>query len=188
MASKSVPSAVLQPGGRLNDELVFDGGSLAFNGAGELIAQGRMFAEIFMMVDTEANATIPARAAGRTKKTSATHWCSGLRDYLHKCRFKSAVLGLQAAGIDSALVAYLPRRGAGTRKCARRFAAVSIFIGGQPGRRAGCWRRIFGIQLRSDSHSIRLRNAEAGTCNRHLRGGRRTPPRKIFRRVCGASS
>jgi NAD+ synthase (glutamine-hydrolysing) len=88
-----------------NDELVFDGGSLAFNGAGETIARAKMFAEDFVIVDTEAKGSVPD-----------VHWSEeeyvynalvlGLRDYLHKCGFKSAVLGL-SGGIDSALVAVL---------------------------------------------------------------------------------
>jgi NAD+ synthase (glutamine-hydrolysing) len=88
-----------------NDELVFDGGSLAFNGAGELIAQGAMFAEDFVMVDTEAKAGI-ARARRPDEENIHDALVLGLRDYLHKCGFKSAVLGL-SGGIDSALVACL---------------------------------------------------------------------------------
>jgi NAD+ synthetase len=88
-----------------NDELVFDGGSLAFNGAGELIAQGRMFAEDFVMVDTEAKAGT-ARARRSDEENIHDALVLGLRDYLHKCGFKSAVLGL-SGGIDSALVACL---------------------------------------------------------------------------------
>ena len=92
-----------QTGG--NDELVFDGGSLAFNDAGELIAQGAMFAEDFVMVDTEAKAGI-ARARRADEENIHDALVLGLRDYLHKCGFKSAVLGL-SGGIDSALVACL---------------------------------------------------------------------------------
>jgi len=105
MASKSGRPVLFcnQVGG--NDELVFDGGSLAFNGAGELIAQGRMFAEDFVMVDTEAKAGV-ARARRTDEENIHDALVLGLRDYLHKCGFKSAVLGL-SGGIDSALVACL---------------------------------------------------------------------------------
>jgi NAD+ synthetase len=92
-----------QAGG--NDELVFDGGSLAFNGAGGLIAQGAMFAEDFVMVDTEAKKGVP-RARRSDEENVHDALVLGLRDYLHKCGFKSAVLGL-SGGIDSALVACL---------------------------------------------------------------------------------
>ena len=105
MASKSGCPVLFcnQVGG--NDELVFDGGSLAFNGAGELIAQGRMFDEDFVMVDTEAKAAVTC--ARRTDEENIHDaLVLGLRDYLHKCGFKSTVLGL-SGGIDSALVACL---------------------------------------------------------------------------------
>jgi NAD+ synthase (glutamine-hydrolysing) len=88
-----------------NDELVFDGGSLAFNAAGELIAWGQMFAEDFFVVDTESKKTV-ARPKPPTEENVYKALVLGLRDYLHKCGFKSAVLGL-SGGIDSALVAAL---------------------------------------------------------------------------------
>jgi NAD+ synthase (glutamine-hydrolysing) len=88
-----------------NDELVFDGGSLVFNGAGELIAQGKAFEEDFVVVDTE---TSPAISAAQPTEEECVYRALvlGLRDYFHKCGFRSAVLGL-SGGIDSALVACL---------------------------------------------------------------------------------
>jgi NAD+ synthase (glutamine-hydrolysing) len=88
-----------------NDELVFDGGSLAFNAAGELIAQAAMFAEDFVLVDTEAKTPVTRRPRAEVELVHEA-LVLGLRDYLHKCGFKSAVLGL-SGGIDSALVASL---------------------------------------------------------------------------------
>src|SRR5581483_9762943 len=88
-----------------NDELVFDGGSLAFNAAGDLIARGEMFAEDFVVVDTDSTAAV-ARIHGPAEEYVYQALVLGLRDYLHKCGFKSAVLGL-SGGIDSALVACL---------------------------------------------------------------------------------
>ncbi len=86
-----------------NDELIFDGASLAFNGRGELLAEGRMFAEDFLVVDLETAASRPPE----TQADEAMVYQAlvlGTRDYLHKCGFKSAVLGL-SGGIDSALTA-----------------------------------------------------------------------------------
>ncbi len=105
MAAKSARPVLFcnQTGG--NDELVFDGGSLAFNGAGELIAQGRAFAEDFIVVDTESTPPVPH--VRQVDEENVYHaLVLGLRDYLYKCGFKSAVLGL-SGGIDSALVACL---------------------------------------------------------------------------------
>ncbi|HEY3857162.1 MAG TPA: NAD+ synthase [Verrucomicrobiae bacterium] len=88
-----------------NDELVFDGNSLVFNGAGELIAKGKSFAEDFILVDTESAPAIHPVAAPDEEYVYRA-LVLGLRDYFHKCGFKSAVLGL-SGGIDSAVVACL---------------------------------------------------------------------------------
>ncbi len=88
-----------------NDELVFDGESLVFNRAGELIAKGKSFEEDFITVDTETAPPIhPAPVPDEENVYKAL--VLGLRDYFHKCGFKSAVLGL-SGGIDSAVVACL---------------------------------------------------------------------------------
>lgn len=88
-----------------NDELVFDGASLAFNAARELTAMGDLFAEDFVVVNTDnAQAIHPKEWADEEAVYKAL--VLGLRDYLHKCGFKSAVLGL-SGGIDSALTAVL---------------------------------------------------------------------------------
>jgi NAD+ synthetase len=97
-----------------NDELVFDGASLVFNASGDLIAQGKLFGEDFIVVDLGRD-TLPRVQADR-QVGPTTLPCEeeliykalvlGLRDYLHKCGFKSAVLGL-SGGIDSAVTAVL---------------------------------------------------------------------------------
>lgn len=88
-----------------NDELVFDGTSLVFNGAGELIAKAKSFAEDFLIVDTDSSTAITHPAISDEEMIHDA-LVLGLRDYFQKCGFKSAVLGL-SGGIDSALVAYL---------------------------------------------------------------------------------
>ncbi|HEX4120084.1 MAG TPA: NAD+ synthase, partial [Verrucomicrobiae bacterium] len=88
-----------------NDELVFDGESLVFNAAGELIAKGKSFAEDFIVVDTETAPPIHPEAV-TDEEMAYKALVLGLRDYFHKCGFRSAVLGL-SGGIDSAVVACL---------------------------------------------------------------------------------
>jgi NAD+ synthetase len=88
-----------------NDELVFDGASLAFNPRGELIAQGRMFEEDFVLVDLDNPRPIQFVERAEEEKIYKA-LALGLRDYFHKCGFKSAVLGL-SGGIDSALTAVI---------------------------------------------------------------------------------
>jgi NAD+ synthetase len=86
-----------------NDQLVFDGNSVAFNRAGELIAQLPAFQTAEAIVDTESTEAI-APAPRETMADLHDALSLGVRDYLAKCNFKSVVLGL-SGGIDSAVVA-----------------------------------------------------------------------------------
>ena len=92
---------VNQVGG--NDSLVFDGTSLAINSQGEIIGQGKSFEEDLLVIDTaamqpEIHSTVPGLDAGAYNALVL-----GTRDYLRKCSFSKAVIGL-SGGIDSALV------------------------------------------------------------------------------------
>jgi NAD+ synthetase len=88
-----------------NDELVFDGASLAFNAQGELVAQGKMFEEDFIVVDLANPKPVAHRESADEEKVYKA-LVLGLRDYMGKCGFKSALLGL-SGGIDSALTAVI---------------------------------------------------------------------------------
>ena len=102
-----------------NDELVFDGNSFVFNAKGGLLAQGKSFEEDLLVVDMDSTSYLPvprslsphrslrrsAGGEGGSPLNSLFHALRlGLRDYVHKCGFKSVVLGL-SGGIDSALTA-----------------------------------------------------------------------------------
>ena len=94
-----------------NDQLVFDGNSFAVNRRGELIAQLPGFQEANVVVDMESSTAV----APEQRETSADLLDAlslGVRDYMHKCGFKSAVLGL-SGGIDSAVVAAVAVRALG---------------------------------------------------------------------------
>jgi NAD+ synthase (glutamine-hydrolysing) len=86
-----------------NDQLVFDGNSIAVNAAGELIAQLPGFQSAEEIVDTETSQAVQPADPGDMADLFAA-LSLGLRDYLTTCGFKSAVLGL-SGGIDSAVVA-----------------------------------------------------------------------------------
>jgi NAD+ synthetase len=88
-----------------NDELVFDGTSFVFDGTGQLAAEGAMFCEDFLLVDTARLGLVGPPAMEDEEKVYRA-LVLGLRDYLHKCGFTSAVLGL-SGGIDSAVTAVL---------------------------------------------------------------------------------
>jgi NAD+ synthase (glutamine-hydrolysing) len=86
-----------------NDQLVFDGNSIAVNAAGELITQLPGFQDAEEIVETETMQPVPPPAIDDMSDLFQA-LSLGLRDYLTKCNFKSAVLGL-SGGIDSAVVA-----------------------------------------------------------------------------------
>jgi len=91
-----------------NDSLIFDGDSFAMNARGEVLAQAGEFVEDLVVVDTEhpkhaEPVSVPPQGDQENERT----WKAlvlGTRDYLHKCGFRHALLGL-SGGIDSALVA-----------------------------------------------------------------------------------
>jgi NAD+ synthase (glutamine-hydrolysing) len=93
-----------------NDDLIFDGTSVALNAHGEPVGLGKSFAEEVLVVDLrpesriqncESSIDFPAR-----EQLIFSALSLGIRDYVHKCGFKSVILGL-SGGIDSALVAVL---------------------------------------------------------------------------------
>jgi NAD+ synthase/NAD+ synthase (glutamine-hydrolysing) len=92
---------VNQVGG--NDSLVFDGTSMAFNSRGETTAQAASFAEDLLIVDTECDKGISLPPENEDAAVYDA-LVLGTRDYVRKCGFKKAIVGL-SGGIDSALVA-----------------------------------------------------------------------------------
>jgi NAD+ synthase (glutamine-hydrolysing) len=87
-----------------NDQLVFDGNSLAFDAKGRCIAQLPAFQECVQVVDM-AGGPIEAALMSEPEELHAA-LVLGLRDYAMKCGFKSVVLGL-SGGIDSAVTAVI---------------------------------------------------------------------------------
>jgi NAD+ synthase (glutamine-hydrolysing) len=89
-----------------NDQLVFDGSSMAFNGRGELCARAKSFAQDLVLFDTaDGAAEIRPAPASETEEVYQA-LCLGIRDYVRKCGFQKVVVGL-SGGIDSSLVATL---------------------------------------------------------------------------------
>jgi len=89
-----------------NDELVFDGHSVVLNRRGEPLARGKGFAEDVFVVDLNAGPA-PAEIEWPVREQQIFSALSlGIRDYVQKCGFKSALIGL-SGGVDSALVAVL---------------------------------------------------------------------------------
>lgn len=95
---------VNQIGGQ--DSLLFDGQSLIIGPDGKLLARAAAFREDMLLFDTAAflNQTPLTPAADDPAAMVFDALVMGSRDYLKKCGFRSAVLGL-SGGIDSALTA-----------------------------------------------------------------------------------
>ncbi len=86
-----------------NDSLIFDGSSLALNAHGELIAQAASFTEDLVLVDPFDAPVVPEPEDDDTEAAYRA-LVLGTRDYVRKCGFRKALVGL-SGGIDSALVA-----------------------------------------------------------------------------------
>ena len=87
-----------------NDQLIFDGSSMAFDGAGNLRVRAACFEEDLAIFDTksaeESLRALPDSEAAEVYQALLL----GTRDYVTKCGFKKVLVGL-SGGIDSSLVA-----------------------------------------------------------------------------------
>ena len=95
---------VNQVGG--DDSLIFDGASMALTASGEVAAQAKAFEEDIVLFDTVTGKgdlhEQPATEIAYAHRALVT----GTRDYVCKCRFTKAIVGL-SGGVDSAVVACL---------------------------------------------------------------------------------
>jgi NAD+ synthase (glutamine-hydrolysing) len=101
--NQKVPVAMVnQVGG--NDSLVFDGSSLVIAPDGQVIAQGKSFEEDLIYFDSaKLTGDMHPQIAGE-EASAYEALVLGTRDYVHKCGFQKAIIGL-SGGIDSALTA-----------------------------------------------------------------------------------
>ncbi|HEX4139904.1 MAG TPA: NAD+ synthase [Candidatus Methylacidiphilales bacterium] len=100
-----------------NDELIFDGHSVALDARGGVLALGASFAEDVLVVDLNKKADAEVQPALPANQEAQLFHALvlGVRDYVAKCGFKSVVLGL-SGGIDSALVAVIAAEALGADK------------------------------------------------------------------------
>lgn len=134
------------------DELVFDGGSLALDRSGELRLLAPQFTEGLYLLEydpdsKELRAVAPEPIASTQEKTART-WqalVSGLHDYIDKSGSSGVVLGL-SGGIDSAVTACLavdalgPERVTALCMPSRHTAAISVTD-------ANCLAKHLGIRM-----------------------------------------
>ncbi|MEL7352164.1 MAG: NAD+ synthase [Cyanobacteria bacterium P01_A01_bin.116] len=108
---------VNQVGG--NDDLIFDGQSLAFNRNGELVSRADAFEADLQIVDfdTAKQDLTLGKVKPMPEAADAEIWAAlvlGVKDYARKCGFKKAVIGL-SGGVDSAIVSAIAAEALGPK-------------------------------------------------------------------------
>lgn len=89
------------------DELVFDGGSMAISESGELLHHAAFYEEAIEVVRIDVDDTVKITSRRQNPEVSVEErvyqaLVLGVRDYVHKNNFQRAVIGL-SGGIDSAI-------------------------------------------------------------------------------------
>ncbi len=101
---------VNQVGG--NDSLVFDGSSIAVLPDGRIAAQAKSFEEDLVLFDTESGQGEVRTHPSEEIEAAYLALVCGTRDYVRKCGFEEAIIGL-SGGIDSAVVAAIAQAALG---------------------------------------------------------------------------
>jgi NAD+ synthetase len=110
---------VNQVGG--NDSLLFDGLSAVFDRQGRMVARARDFEEDLIVYDTASDSAVMREVAGSETEAVYKALVMGTRDYVTKCGFSKAVIGL-SGGIDSALTAAIATHALGSDN------VISVFM------------------------------------------------------------
>lgn len=106
-----------------NDSLIFDGASTAYGRKGEVFARAQAFREDLVLLDVEKEEGLVHSFSTHPLDQIEGALVLGIRDYLRKCGFSKAVVGL-SGGIDSALVLVLAVRALGPEN------VISVFMPG----------------------------------------------------------
>lgn len=96
-----------------NDDLVFDGCSLVFDSKGRVVKKLASFQEDLSVIDTRRLRPIEVPKELEDERVLDA-LILGLRDYMAKCGFRRAVIGL-SGGIDSALTAWIASQAIGSK-------------------------------------------------------------------------
>jgi NAD+ synthetase len=92
-----------------NDELIFDGHSVALDARGDIIALAQGFGEELLVANLAERGKQPGENASEFPAREQLLFSAlslGVRDYVQKCGFKSVIVGL-SGGIDSAVIAVI---------------------------------------------------------------------------------
>jgi NAD+ synthase (glutamine-hydrolysing) len=96
-----------------NDELIFDGRSICLDGAGDLMAVLPPFVEQVETISVDGTGIRDPYVPQEEIASVHQALVLGVRDYMHKCGFSSAILGL-SGGIDSAVTCCIAVEAVGT--------------------------------------------------------------------------
>ncbi len=103
-----------------NDQLIFEGRSLAFDASGRVVAEGAAFREDVLLVETGAAGRTPPPPEPEEVDDIREALLLGLRDYARKCGFSRAVVAL-SGGIDSAVTTVLAAEALGPQNVTALF-------------------------------------------------------------------
>jgi NAD+ synthetase len=95
-----------------NDDVLFDGASMVVDPRGRLILMGREFEEDLLVWDSRQEYPPLHDPIRPDEESILKGLVMGTRDYLRKCGFRKAIVGL-SGGIDSSLVAVVAQRALG---------------------------------------------------------------------------
>ena len=98
-----------------NDELVFDGRSFVVDGDGRVVREAAGFKEDSFVIDTRGFEPVPLPDDYGDEEDVRRALVLGLNDYMRKCGFEKAVIGI-SGGIDSAVVAAIACEALGPKK------------------------------------------------------------------------
>jgi NAD+ synthase/NAD+ synthase (glutamine-hydrolysing) len=136
-----------------NDQLIFDGCSMALGADGTLRARAACFEPDLLLVEIGAqDEALPGEvqpAPGSEIEAMARALVLGTRDYVHKCGFARVLIGL-SGGVDSALTAALAVEALGAEQVGGVYLP-SRFSSPQSGADAAAVAERLGIELRTIS-------------------------------------
>ncbi len=95
-----------------NDDVLFDGASMVVDSRGRLILSGKEFEEDLLVWDSRQDYLPLQDPIPPDEESILKGLVMGTRDYLGKCGFRKAIVGL-SGGIDSSLVAVVAQRALG---------------------------------------------------------------------------
>lgn len=152
-------------------ELIFDGGSLVFDKAGDIIAELNYFEEEIRVFNVEQvqSSIVLSKNAERSNNTAQVYQALvlGIKDYFRKSGFSKATLGL-SGGIDSAVVCALACEALGAENVmgvlmpSKYSSAHSIKDAEDLAKNLGCKSTIIPIATVADAFDETLKTEFAG--------------------------